>query len=161
MNLNVDNFLEMYQSRNIEELSTELGINTLKLADWMKENSIKLKKQDIGLINHLRQSIHISKEELYQKFIVENMTRKQTAEYFGVSEALIKKKCSIYGIKKDKNKYLKNTNKTLLEKYGTTNIRVALADKIEKTNLKKYGARTPFHSVEVQKELSKIKNHLI
>lgn len=158
MNLNVKDFLELYNTKSIVEVSKELGVEILTLSKWMKENSIKLKnRKEVGLVNGLKQTIHISKEDLYQKFIIENMTRKHTAEFFGVSEALIKKKCGTYGIKKETNKYIQNTQKSLIENYGTINIRVISSDKIEKTNLKKYGVRTPFHSIKIQKKAFKNK----
>lgn len=157
VNLKVDDFLNLYKSKNIKEISKELGVTIIELADWMKENSIKLHKEDIAIVNHERQVIHIDKDELYQKFIVENMTRKQVADYFGVSEALIKKKCRLYGIKKGPEKYIKNTDKTLLKRYGTTNVRVLAADKIAKTNLKKYGVKAPFQSIKIQKKVFKRK----
>lgn len=52
---------------------------------------------------------NISKEELFELFIIRNMTRIEVANYYKCSCVLIKKKCQEYEIKKPK--YLENKNK--------------------------------------------------
>lgn len=47
--------------------------------------------------------IFIDKEELFNMFIIENMSRKEVADYFNCSDPLIKKKCKEYGIKKPRD----------------------------------------------------------
>lgn len=72
--------------------------------------------QKIGVKN--RNKLNISKNDLYNLFINQNKSRKNIAEYFGCSEANIKKMCRIYNISKEQNQALKNTYNTKIEKYG-------------------------------------------
>jgi hypothetical protein len=53
--------------------------------------------------------IYISREELYDVYIVQNMTRAQCATYFGCSDPCIKIKIRKYGLQKPKK--LENENK--------------------------------------------------
>jgi hypothetical protein len=55
------------------------------------------------------QEIYISKEELYDIYIVQNMTRAQCANHFGCSDPCIKIKIRKYGLQKPKK--LENENK--------------------------------------------------
>lgn len=52
---------------------------------------------------------NITKEELYELFIIKNLSRKMVSEYYGCSEVNIKVNCRKYDIKKPK--YLENKNK--------------------------------------------------
>lgn len=59
------------------------------------------------------------KDELYQKYIVENLSRKDCAKYFNVSETYIKRKIKEYGFSKSKeqiNKLISDSNKIFLDK---------------------------------------------
>jgi hypothetical protein len=47
--------------------------------------------------------VYIDKDELYDYYIIQNHTRKQTAEHFNVSEVVIKCRCKDYNIIKDRN----------------------------------------------------------
>jgi 5-methylcytosine-specific restriction endonuclease McrA len=46
---------------------------------------------------------NITKEQLYELYIVENKTRRECAEFFGCSDPLIKQKIRKYGIQKPKH----------------------------------------------------------
>lgn len=158
MNLTKNEFIKIYEEKSIREISEEFSISLVDLGDWMKENGILLKnKKDIAAVASSRTEIFIDENELREKFINENLSRKQCAEYFCCSEALIKKKCHMYGIKKSPKNSSKNTRKTLLERYGTDNLRVLKAKEIEATNMKRYGGKSPFHNLEVQKKAFKSK----
>jgi hypothetical protein len=49
-------------------------------------------------------------EELYDEFIVQNMTRKSIAERYNVSEVLVKKRLKHFGIKKPKELLLRQSS---------------------------------------------------
>jgi 5-methylcytosine-specific restriction endonuclease McrA len=57
----------------------------------------------------MQKQFNILKEDLFDLFIIKNMTRKEVARHYGCSDALIKLKCRKYLIKKPK--YLENKNK--------------------------------------------------
>lgn len=60
----------------------------------------------------------IPKEELYQKYIVENISRNECALFFNVTERMIIRRLGEYGIKRDPKKTYLNMQKTILERYG-------------------------------------------
>lgn len=99
--------------------------------------------------------IHIEKDELYEKFIIENKTRKECADYFKCSEALIKKKCKLYNIVKTNKLINENTRKTLKERYGTELLYEINVESQKETNRKRYGAERPFQSKDIQRKVSK------
>lgn len=57
----------------------------------------------------MRPEFNITQEQLHQLYIVENKTRKECADFFGCSDALIKQKIRKYGIQKPK--HLENKNR--------------------------------------------------
>lgn len=62
--------------------------------------------------------MELNKENLYQKYIEENRSRKECSEIFGCSEALIKKRLKIYKITKDKKLIREVVTKSIMKKYG-------------------------------------------
>jgi 5-methylcytosine-specific restriction endonuclease McrA len=72
---------------------------------------LKLKEYEIYKPKYLQNNckkFNITKEKLYQLYIVENKTRKECAEFFGCSDPLIKQKIRKYGLQKPK--YLQSKN---------------------------------------------------
>ena len=45
-------------------------------------------------------TFYIEKKDLYDLFIIQNLSRKDVAKKYGCSEVLIKKKCQEFNIKK-------------------------------------------------------------
>lgn len=60
-------------------------------------------------INKMLPKFSITKEQLYQLYIVENKSRKECAEFFGCSDPLIKQKIKKFNLQKPK--HLENKNK--------------------------------------------------
>lgn len=56
-----------------------------------------------------KKTFNITKTDLYEMFIVKNMSRKEVSSFYGCSQVLIKKKCEEFDIKKPK--ILENKNK--------------------------------------------------
>jgi hypothetical protein len=56
-----------------------------------------------------KKTFNINKTDLYEMFIIKNMSRKEIASFYGCSQVLIKKKCEKFDIKKPK--ILENKNK--------------------------------------------------
>lgn len=64
---------------------------------------------------HFKNTVILDKDELYKKYILENLSQPKCAEYFNVSETAIFKNLKKYGIKKDKSiwrKQCKNNRKS-------------------------------------------------
>ena len=62
--------------------------------------------------------MELNKENLYQKYIEENKSRKECSEIFGCSEALIKKRLKIYEITKDPKSIGEVRTKSIMKKYN-------------------------------------------
>lgn len=139
----------------LENISDKYNKDFLEIHSILKNNKVSMSREDWGKVSSIQQRFDIDKDEFYQKFIIENKTRKELADYYQCSEALIKKRCREWGIKKSIKNTLKNTNKTLQTKYGTTQISEINKDKREQTNLKRYGAKTPFESWKIQNKIAK------
>lgn len=91
--------------------------------------------------------MEISKEELYKKYIIENCSKKETAEYFGTNPNTLRHYLDKYSIKKSKDLRLELAKKSTLEKYGVPNVwskGSPIRDKIAQTNIEKYGATNVF-----------------
>lgn len=101
-------------------------------------------------LSNQKKYIHVDKDELYELFIVQNKTRKECAEHFKCSESTIKKKCRIYGISKSSKDYVENTQKTLVDKYGTDELWNISNEKRIATNIEKFGVAKPFQSQDIQ-----------
>lgn len=97
--------------------------------------------------------IHIDKNDLYELFIEKNMTRKKCAEHFKCSEALIKKKCKMYGISKSTKLTHENNKKALKEKFGTENLHMVNVEQQKSTNIERYGTERPFQSDKIQRKV--------
>lgn len=79
--------------------------------------------------------MELNKENLYQKYIVENKSGMECSEVFGCSKSLIKKRLKIYGIKKDSKLIGEVRVRKTMEKYGvrsTSQIK-EVAEKISNT----------------------------
>lgn len=114
----------------------------------------------------------IKKEELFNYYITENHTVKETSEFFKCSETTIKKFLKSFAIHKDKELVsekkknidkiailarLEKTKRTLLERYGTDNpMKIKeFKEKAQSTNLEKYGDKNPNKNKEVLKKRAK------
>lgn len=79
--------------------------------------------------------MELNETNLYQKYIVENRSRRECSEIFGCSEALIKKRLKIYDINKDEKAIGEVRTKNIMGKYGvksTSQIK-EVAEKISNT----------------------------
>lgn len=83
----------------------------------------------------------VSKEELEQYYIKENMSRADLSKKYNVSQAYMARQLKKFGIKKPKELELQNRDKTMLAKYGVKYSMQSkeIQDKAKQTNLEKYG----------------------
>ena len=75
-----------------------------------------------------------SKDEVYDLYILKNVSREDCAKAFNITERLFKKIISVYQIKKDSKKAYENYTKTCINKYGVDNI-FKLDETIKKAHL--------------------------
>lgn len=151
-------FVDFYKNHSVKDVIEYFNTNRSSVDAYMAFHNIKPHtRAEIGVINSNKQTVKIPKDELIKLFIDENKTRKELAEYYGCSEALIKKRCREYGISKPRNLSRKNLESSLIDKYGTIRIDKIGKEKTEKTNMIKYGAKTPFESSLIQSKVTESK----
>jgi hypothetical protein len=83
---------------------------------------------------------HITKEKLYELYVVQNKSRKEVAEIINFSEANVKKILKTYNIYKGIGNRDIHTKKTKELKYGNANYNNI--KKTQETNIKKIGYKT-------------------
>ena len=108
--------------------------------------------------------MNICKDELYKKYIIENLSKKDTAKYFNTNPNTLRHYLDKYNIKKTKEQRLELTKKGYIEKYGVDNPMKldSIKEKIKKTNIERYGADNVFSNKSMLREdiNNKIKNQL-
>lgn len=155
LDISKEDFLEIFNENSIAKTAEYFKTTTSNIETYIKAKNIPPHTRKwVGKHANMRKKIDIQEEELKRLFIDENMSRAKVAEHFNCSEALIKKKCRQYGISKGRELYSQNTEKTLMDKYGTTRFDLIGKDKTEQTNIEKYGAKTPFESSVIQAKVS-------
>ena len=98
--------------------------------------------------------INISKEKLYDLYIVKNLNITEIAEKLNIGVSTVSKKINKFNIKKDKNKIIENMLNTNIKKYGTKSkpVTVETIKKREETCLKKYGVTNPAKLKQIQEK---------
>lgn len=127
--------------------------------------------------NPLKRGEIIPKEDLYDYYIMQNHSLKETLEHYNISKTIFRRQLKIHGIKKPKMLCKVHRDKTCLEKFGVKNIfekvdyikektkeklgveNVAfLEETIEKrknTCQEKYGGNAPVCSKEIADKIKK------
>ena len=106
--------------------------------------------------------LKIDKEELYNLYIIKNLSAKDIANIYNVSGALINLRLKELGIKKDRQKIVESISNTMEKKYGVRNIfqKEDIKNKIKETIKKKYGVENISQLNEIkQKKKETIKEN--
>ena len=100
------------------------------------------------------QKFEISKEKLYDLYIVQNLNIYEVANMFNVTTSMIYKYIKKYEIKKSPEKIKERIKNTNLKKYGCENPRQndLIKDKIKRTNLEKYGCEYSLQSEKIKEK---------
>lgn len=112
-------------------------INRNKLSRDYERFPLELKCKKITRYERPKRS------DLNYLYIDLNLTRKDVAKFFNVPEIMIKTFLKEMGIQKPVSLYIKNMEKTMIEKYGvkTPIQRQDMKRKIENTNVLRYGTK--------------------
>ena len=84
--------------------------------------------------------MELDEKNLYNAYIIENKSRIECAKLFNCSEALIKKRLSLYGIKKDVVNVQRVRENTMINRYGVSN--PMLDEQMRKENILSKQQRT-------------------
>lgn len=101
--------------------------------------------------------IIIPKEQLYQKYIIENLSRTDCAQFFNVSEKVIIRRLAEYGIKKEKFNIQIIRENTMMKRYGVSHPSrcEAFKQKAKKVMLFRYGVEYTAQSKDLQSKMQK------
>lgn len=126
------------------------GDSQIFKTNWFKSRSsrteeCKYANKKSTLARRLKNPIYsISREELYDLYIVQNKRRSELTTYFHCSDSTIKKLLKTYKIIKSKDLVSKNSSETNIVKYGgkTPTASNEIRSKIKATCLRKYGVKS-------------------
>lgn len=96
--------------------------------------------------------INITKDELYELYVLKNMSLKELSNKFGISESTVQRKLTENGIKKGKKLWLEKVKENNLKKYGVENISQLkeIKEKKKQKALDKYGVENISQAKEIK-----------
>lgn len=97
----------------------------------------------------------ISKEDMYQQYVVNNLSIKECQEYFNIGQSMLMRILKEYNIKKPKDAHIKNIKKSKLEKYGSENYNNR--DKAKQTCIDVYGVENVFQLDDIKSKSEQTK----
>lgn len=152
-----DKLYEFYIVQNHNGKETAEYFNTsvstinraVRLHGFRKEPEMSWKNQSFGR----KSKNQISKEDLYDYYIVQNHSHKECEEFFNTTYAIIHLRLKEYGIKKDPKKTYEVTSRSMQKKYGVPNPSLSedIKSKKKMTTMLHYGVEYPAQSDEVQR----------
>lgn len=150
LELNEENLREYYsnQYHTLDELAEIFGVSCSTITRYVNiYKLVKCKKLD-----------PITKDFLYNEYIVKNKSLKQIIEETGATRKAITYRLDKYKIYKSQEAITELKKAAYLEHYGVDNPmkNKEVRDKLAKTNTELYGAATPFESKEIQDKIHKI-----
>ena len=156
-----DKLYEFYIIQNHNGKETAEYFNTsvatinraVRLRGFRKEPEMSWKNQSLGK----KSKNQISKEDLYDYYIVQNHSHKECEEFFNTTYAIIHSRLKEYGIKKDPKKTYEVTSRSVQKKYGVSNPSLSEDIKVKKktTTMLHYGVEYPSQSDEVKRKFRK------
>lgn len=103
----------------------------------------------------MRSKFNITKDELYDLYIVQNLSLREIGTMFNVSADAVNRQTKKYEIKKSLSEINLKRKQTNLEKYGCISPfkNKDIQNKIKQTNLERYGCENPAQSQEVKNKI--------
>lgn len=117
-------------------------------------------------------------EDLYEIYINQNTSMKETWEFFGISKTVLRRNLKLYNLHKSTDQAKELRKKTNLEKYGVENLFMdkertkkgvqekygvdnpahldSVLEKRKETCKKRYGGSCPFNSEPIRKKIEKV-----
>lgn len=101
------------------------------------------------------ESKEIEYEDLYNYYIVQNHSRAETAEHFGINVNTLRHVFDKYRIRKDRASVQELMKRTSIERYGVDNPAKSseIKEKTRKTNIERYGVSCVFNNNEIREKI--------
>lgn len=150
----VTNLKEKYGVENVYQLDKSKDkCKQTKLERYGDENFNNSEKQKQTMLD----KYGITKNILYDLYIIKNMRRTEVADKLNVSDNILKTALRYFNIHKDRKLSALLSKETNLEKYGVEcNLRLPeIIDKRNKTSIEKYGSVSPFKDADIYNKRNK------
>lgn len=100
-------------------------------------------------------SKEIEYEDLYNYYIVQNHSRAETAEHFGINVNTLRHVFDKYRIRKDRSSVQELMKRTSIERYGVDNPAKSseIKEKTRKTNIERYGVSCVFNNRDIKEKI--------
>lgn len=143
--INKKKFINYYKFNNIHITANYYNTSENVISKYCKEIGYRKDKFQEAIDK-------ISKEELYQYYIIEDHEWKETANHFGISTWNLDKLNNYYKIRKDKSKVYKKALSRKWEEAGSKeDYYKYILNKAEQTHLEKYGSLDAYNKIRSQK----------
>jgi len=146
-----------YNKNELEYDYLELDLSREEIMKKYNINSLTSLKRVLNYFNIKKPLFNPNKDDLYNDFIINNLTLEQMACKYKISSSRIQVYLKKYNIKKSQELQEINRKKTMNSKYGG-NAPICSNDiknKIKKTNIEKYGVENPFANKDIQEKIQK------
>lgn len=153
VNISRELLYSLYINRAMKrkDLADYLQVSETTIKDLLSKYNIK---KDKDTIRKSLVKVNISKDELYDLYITQNLSELDIADKYNVSKNTIINKLKEYSIIKSKEQKKLAFEQYSLEKYGTKHPTQSkkVKEKQKETNLKKYGSVSALQNKEVQEK---------
>ena len=163
-----EELIDMYinKNMNIQDIANVYSLNRITISRLIKKYNINkdssLIRKNAGDKRRAKNNLDIDdtswKDKVYDLYITQNKTRKETADELGINLSQLLTILNKYNIIKSKDLNQKRIAETCLKKYGVS--RAWNTEKAKETRIKKYGKGDAWNSKEsrLKSSITRAKN---
>lgn len=163
-----EELIDMYinKNMNIQDIANVYNLNRITISRLIKKYNINkdssLIRKNAGDKRRAKNNLDIDdiswKDKVYDLYITQNKTRKETADELGINMSQLLTILNKYNIIKSKDLNQKRIAETCLKKYGVS--RAWNSEKARETRIKKYGKGDAWNSKEsrLKSSITRAKN---
>lgn len=159
-----EELIDMYinKNMNIQDIADIYSLNRITISRLVKKYNIvkdqSLIRKNAGNTRRAKNDLDIDdiswKDKVYDLYISQNKTRKETADGLGINMSQLLTILNKYNITKSKELNIKKRKETSLRRYGTDNPAKSdiIKERNKKKNLERYGTEYFFQSDEFKRK---------
>ena len=168
-----EELIDMYinKNMNIQDIANVYSLNRITISRLIKKYNINkdssLIRKNAGDKRRAKNNLDIDdtswKDKVYDLYITQNKTRKETADELGINLSQLLTILNKYNITKSKELNIKKRKETSLKRYGADNPAKSdiIKERNKKKNLERYGTEYFFQSDEFKRKAKETwKNNL-
>lgn len=141
MDINIEELKEYYKTHTAPMASKKFNLSVYKINKILQENGIKLHtlEESQKLTSERPRPLKVSKEKLYQYYVIENHNMAEVAEHFNISYPYISKLFKEYGITQKSHAEAIEIGMLRIHGVKNSNDIPTTKDKRKATNIERYG----------------------